>query len=56
MITCQKQSPPAHFLRFGVDDHGVIVMQLRQPKVATLRLELMVRQLCVRWKHGSRLR
>ncbi len=50
MLTYQKQSLPVHFLKFGVDDHGLIVPRLRQGKVSTLRLELLVRRVQLTWK------
>lgn len=50
MMTYHKQSLPVHSLKFGVDDHGVIVPRLRLDKVSTLRLELLVRQVQLTWK------
>lgn len=56
MMTCQKQSLPVQFLKFGVDGHGVIVPQLRQDKVSLLRLDLLVRQVSLRWRGLHRAR
>lgn len=51
-----KESLPVHSLKFGVNDHGVIVPILRRTKEFSLRVDLIVRplQLGPRWAPRSR--
>jgi hypothetical protein len=55
MFAAQKQSLPVQFLKFGVDDQGVIVPILRHDKGTELRRGLLVRALQLKWKTVSRL-
>ncbi len=56
MYAQMKESLPVHSLRFGVNDHGVIVPILRRSKGFALRMDLIVRplQLGLRWAPKSR--
>jgi hypothetical protein len=43
MLTCDKQILPVHFLKFGVDDHGVIIPILRRSRKDGLQLNVSYR-------------
>ncbi len=56
MLSPQRQNLPVHFLKFGVDDHGVIVPMLRRGKDNALRLGLLIRPLQLRLKDTPKSR